>query len=849
MDEMNVWEDNLFNIIQLPNVSEIHYLERRLDHRVILLTKNGCRVDALETELTKSMKNYKLDTEFEINSLGEIFAVSWAPGIRENIGMKSPGENLAKAEVAGFEGGILKVSELLKWKESYDKLFTQYRSEKTCSGEKNLKMDEETMIRRKFVEKKSKEFANPTNKMIRIIDLDDLENPDIQFRNLCETARTYTIHWLQAFREGFIWKLTNHWCRKFTRFNLSEISYDEANWLSHMEHKAFHRVICICGIAGMGKTTFMKQIAHRLKARYDKSLVCFIDLMSFGKMIDDKQVKSLKLETFSELLAAYYLVESHSEVIKTMLTSQREPTQGPIIELLMDGLDNMTDTSRSILTELFKHDTSLHFKLTYRVWFTTRPHLKSEIEEGFGIVAYNLDSLNITDVKEYLHECNEKTNFAVDLFSCLTHVYSNLGLGGLLGTPQNIVAFQDYMRVNDNLDPHNLNGYTIMRVIILKSFIRSYTNKYVDLELEADTEVFFSKALCSYVPVAIREYSGETLRHTKTVKLATELNSDDQNNMLRFGIVSKNEHGEFYFVHAAYAAFILAEHFRFNKPDWGFQSDFFLKHILAKDECDMIRQFYNESLSTPVPTSVSTAWMSLIRQFLINSYLLSYELDNHSGLLRTTNLLQLAIIDQRITLAKLILRCFSPSNTEECRRLIRRKVVAKIITTKQFPKARHSSAKSRNDTKKRKYLELSALSLAIIFGDRELVHSMYTILGRSEKTSPHLEQWGFKDDFHFSPLQLALLGGNWETLEYLQNVQQKCTKKTETRNYQNHLLFYRQWIIKFPNLRVGKNLAEPAVLREVHGLKFQGDIPNIDHDPGVNFDCTANTSRKKAKPC
>lgn len=855
----------LFRDVKLPELNQNQYVLRKLEHKVVLLTKSGSSWKSLERELKRRMRKGNRNEHGAGEWAREIFAVSWSGSsdggndgqVRVNTNNHQNEKKINIESSDESDGEILKASELIKWLDGQDGKYNVKGYEpmdvvSNCfEGEhenETMDVDEQDEENKRLMEEIMRNFVNPKMKSspsqtakVRLIELDNFENPDVQFADLYTKAKDFTVHWLQAFPGGgFIWKKT-YGPLKFSRMKLTPISYQEDKWFPYLEHKAWQNIICICGVAGMGKTTFLTHMAYELKRKYKNRLVCFINLKQFSDLLEAMHVKKLNMILFADLILKYLNIDQDLDrndwnIFKTAINMLEGSRMEPKVELLMDGLDRMSQKGRQLLLDYLEAEMALFENWSsFRVWITTKPHLKYGIEQAFSIVSYDLEALSSADVMDYFGMQDDLSDFdhsfkirkvAHSLFSPSLKSYLKIDVRGLLAPAERMCAFQTFMKLNDYPSPFKLNATLIMKQIIMPNVKNYYIKSFLDDDPTLSKEDKVNKVddiLRKYIPLAICACSGGNGRPTGAIYWTEdETNLEDKKDLLDFGLVTTKKDGKVLFIHPAYPAYILAEYYLNYLPDHTINLDFFLNNILARDGCDLIRQFYDEGFVLGVKEHIFSSWSDLLRTFLIKTYFLSNNDFDHDHVQTTTNVLQLAIIDKRLNLAKLLLWSFSQNyHLLECQRLIKRKVLARISDVGKT-NCKSYSKKFNPISGGYHHVELSSLSLAILFGDRELVHSMYQILGK--EGDAHIQTFSSADHFHYSPLHLSVIGCNQMSFSYLCRERHMSPNKQDNRGHLPlHLIFYNRWILKFPSIELGNVDVESDIIREVHICKYYED--------------------------
>ncbi|CAL8142608.1 unnamed protein product [Orchesella dallaii] len=763
-------EINLFSNILLPFIKSYEYVNRKIEFQgVISYRKDTCR-QKFETHLESILQHRK--------SPVNIFAVSW------NEDCKCAQGNCSDS----FE----KVSKILR------------------EGSGDLKL----------------------GKNIRIVALDDKDNPGIQFEKFNNFAKTYTTHWLHASDVGLVWEKAGNGSSAKLRQYLKTGFFKEDFFLSNLNKNGGQRVICIFGDAGMGKTTFLQATAIKIKANHPDRLVCFMTCEKFGEILQVLNsvhaVKSIDILVMVEVLVRGFQLTSEIEKkVLECLISYSDNNASPKIELLLDGFEDLNRLARKMLLKYLKKGPLRCF----RVWLTVRTHLKYLIEDTVNLVAYELCSFTDTEIiycfnriSEYccsnqeFCQCKNRGRQLLAELLVSPHLESHLkiNLVELLANPRNLKFLFKYMREHRLRNPFLLSAAKIMK-IVLEGMIDVFLDKHCSLK-RSSAEEKVPRILKKYVCLAVQYYKQKPLGNGEL--------SDVQGNfdpeLYAIGLIERDRESKVRFVHNAFPSYLLANYYANSMPSSIAFVEFFLYKMLYEDCCEEVRMFYDQKLGMDkLDPKILRAWGDVIQKYLITFHDLSDDSVKHEQPSVLGTVLHLTIIEKRLEIAKLLIKSLR-SSPLECRRLISRKVIVEVEVNgckKNSKDVTHDEDGSTTTS-----IEMSALSLAVMFGNPELVHGMYEVLETGENNVWTKDSFTKLDTYNFTPIHLAVISCNVENLLYLSSEHQLSINTLDLRKHLPiHLIFYNKWSFKLSILPPDSQNRH-LVFRSINICKYYNDL-------------------------
>lgn len=217
-----------------------------------------------------------------------------------------------------------------------------------------------------------------------------------QFEKICDLTH-YSVHVID-YRKGRI-----HWRKsKGSIVNIHKYIKQSENEFS--ENKIFN-ILCgnpiiISNVAGMGKSTFLAEIARTIRKANPLTPILFIGANEFVKKLKEHIPKkhSPDLALTDAIKTVVINILSKNQLGEAVLTSILSSTD-PEIEILLDGFDEVSP--RNI-------DLANHFLLvirsitSFRLWITTRSHSAENLEIRLNCMGYRILPFNNQDQLQFL---------------------------------------------------------------------------------------------------------------------------------------------------------------------------------------------------------------------------------------------------------------------------------------------------------------------------------------------------------------------------------------------------------------------------------------------------------------
>ncbi|PSN55708.1 hypothetical protein C0J52_09025 [Blattella germanica] len=237
----------------------------------------------------------------------------------------------------------------------------------------------------------------------RFLYVDNFDN----FNRLCMSESRPTL-WLRKERDGLLLKQSNA-DRKLIKRYLEESYVTESMPNDIMEDE--DRVLLITAEPGMGKSTLLTHLTKQTQIRHPNIWVVRIDINYHSKLLH-----RIKLDGFTDndaielLSSAAGINGSHCIGLASNLFRHCCFSTGNMA-VLVDGID---EVSPSYFNEVIKILIVLSKTKISKIWLTSRPFLKSELEYALGITSYVLKPFNKEDQIKFLVKFWKNRFFSID---------------------------------------------------------------------------------------------------------------------------------------------------------------------------------------------------------------------------------------------------------------------------------------------------------------------------------------------------------------------------------------------------------------------------------------------------
>lgn len=335
-----------------------------------------------------------------------------------------------------------------------------------------------------------------------------------------------TIHWVKT--KGKISTLRDYVVRLDSSSPKSD-QIPESEMLEHcLQNDLNKKVVIISDNAGMGKTTIVRNICHNLSESHPHIWLILVDLNNYtdelhvfkDMMYSTEQPLNSKSDTDQEIQTCIdFLSKSILKLgteFENKLFESRFRTENSIA-IFFDGFDEVCPTYKEIVIFLIK---CLLKTKVLKIWITTRPSYRSELEDTLNEFAYSLEPFSKKDQIEFLvrfwktelklegknkhiQKLDRMTHYASKLLDLLEKRVGNDGEQQFAGIPlqtrllgegfsQNMKEFLDTEEAEISLSEDNFTLVNLYERFVEKKFLIYRTEKkkeiVTNLAAEEDNE-------------------------------------------------------------------------------------------------------------------------------------------------------------------------------------------------------------------------------------------------------------------------------------------------------------------------------------------------------------------------
>nr|XP_042900449.1 uncharacterized protein LOC107441805 [Parasteatoda tepidariorum]XP_042900450.1 uncharacterized protein LOC107441805 [Parasteatoda tepidariorum]XP_042900451.1 uncharacterized protein LOC107441805 [Parasteatoda tepidariorum]XP_042900452.1 uncharacterized protein LOC107441805 [Parasteatoda tepidariorum]XP_042900453.1 uncharacterized protein LOC107441805 [Parasteatoda tepidariorum] len=246
-------------------------------------------------------------------------------------------------------------------------------------------------IKNLIKEEKSRFFITYSNqidksKLKQCQDIVLISDTDNDFNKLCNEHENYRVHWLKEEDNQFEWRKSHGNLSNLRKF----IDMDNASEY----HDVNGDVVVISSAAGEGNSTVLSRLAQIIKERDNSLWVVKINLKAHASKLESENCFNDQGNIFNVLFS---FADLNTPLEKKLLTHYGR------IALLLDGFENIAVKDRGKLLKAFK-DSKIE-----KLFITTRPHMKEELEDAFGVLSYSLKPFSENDQETFLSNYWSKT--------------------------------------------------------------------------------------------------------------------------------------------------------------------------------------------------------------------------------------------------------------------------------------------------------------------------------------------------------------------------------------------------------------------------------------------------------
>ena len=377
------------------------------------------------------------------------------------------------------------------------------------------------------------------------------------------------------------------------------------------------RVFIISDEAGMGKTKFVRNLYKTLKnSAFDLIVIkielnqCFNQLKAYtNEMNSDRNFKLRYPKRAFKFLGSISLFKN--ELDKHILEKNLADGKKFKSVVLLDGLDEICPSFKEAILDIIESLTRINRSI--KLLLTTRPHFSDEMENYFGVLAYNMTKLSFENQKQFLIEywannsrlglSEKKREEKAELVLKKVHSSINDIERELTGVPLQLKLISEIF-LNEFSKEDELNLKILYEKFIEKKYIDIYSKEKKrlnlnDPEIEEDVRSKFSKFLEEHEQLA---FLNLLLNNGKLKKFKSKLKNVDlilskyENGSSNYGIVSSVKEKSTVFIHKTFQEYFVSSYLIKNIGDSEIRR-FFTKHILVDEDYRVVRLFLNHLAS------------------------------------------------------------------------------------------------------------------------------------------------------------------------------------------------------------------------------------------------------------
>jgi len=415
-----------------------------------------------------------------------------------------------------------------------------------------------------------------------------LASTEQEFKRLCQLYPNRNVHWLEMDKSGnLVWQESQGSLEIVRRYIETESSQSyTADDLDKLLEQAEHqRVMLISDTAGMGKSTVLTHLSKQIKQKFPTKWVVSIDLNDHTDALKELKQRHIDKEKAIEFLSQTLLkLEPGLEL--ELFKQCCEQKQKVRLVIMLDSFDKISPFYKQTVIDLLQ---VLRQTAVEQLWVTTRPHLRTELEDKLQQLSYTMEPFSEEDQVEFLKEnwClkhwfietddkreeKEKSKleiFAENLIKDLSYSISDIDKV-FTGIPlhTHVLAEAFDKQVKKFYQSAESMPELQMKLELLGLYERFIERKY-DIYMEENLQV----SLNNVAAIALREYHVKTLREDHQLLALKVLLTEEQVTQLepkrrcsysdeelsRIGIVQLSHEGKLHFVHISFAEYLVADY-------------------------------------------------------------------------------------------------------------------------------------------------------------------------------------------------------------------------------------------------------------------------------------------------
>ncbi|CAL8124415.1 unnamed protein product [Orchesella dallaii] len=210
------------------------------------------------------------------------------------------------------------------------------------------------------------------------------------YEKICKLTSA-PVHWIRFKNNNYEWVKSSGSVKNLQKYvQETQDSFEEEELATTTSH---YKVTVISDTPGMGKTVLLANIAHQIMRQQPNMIVRFIVIKELVQSLNKKK-KALDVDSIVSLIAEQ---SSEFEYGQKLIVNSLKST--PSI-LMFDGFDEVL--SQDINTALMVLKTVVEELTLVRVYVTTRPHMREQLENGLHVLGFTISPFDKADQINFL---------------------------------------------------------------------------------------------------------------------------------------------------------------------------------------------------------------------------------------------------------------------------------------------------------------------------------------------------------------------------------------------------------------------------------------------------------------
>jgi len=433
------------------------------------------------------------------------------------------------------------------------------------------------------------------------------KNPESEFRELKKLCRN--VHWIHVEEGSFLWRDTNGTVDIIRGYidNTKHQKYDKKSVVEHND-----RTMLLVADPGMGKSTFLSNMAYEIKKWNTSVWVLKINLNEHTKELDDIEFEQDCIDKCKTFLwsAAHSSEQDALNVTKEIFPQALDQTGKMVI--IFDGFDEINPDYNPKGEALIK---AIRDATASKIWISSRYSYREELENIVRNFAFTLPPFTpenqIKFLEKYWSEVTGISNkvnlqlFAKQLRSLCSQNFSDHD-GEFTGIPLQTMMLGEAF-VNEAKGYCCSEKFKLPEKLNLLSLFKKFTEKKFDIyfrdknkmdsstqEVKMEKQIFFeihvtSALLSLFSPNEVNGLLGTN----KSRNLIETMWVSYERKVQMVGIITDTTDRKTHFIHRCFAEYFAAKWFTDNFE----QCEEFISDILFKSMYKVTRNIFDRMLA------------------------------------------------------------------------------------------------------------------------------------------------------------------------------------------------------------------------------------------------------------